>query len=126
MKNATPTEEFFIKMDGSANHRQMSKIRMLVEEYDKFTKKKPNEDDEESLELYYNTMQEKFNKLIDDCNKIKIGNIVTINRLIETSFGIDKNTNQYSKSGEKSNMCRKMLNTLYRMNKDKFLINFVA
>ena len=125
MKNAVPTEDFFVKMQGRAHDRQLSKIRKLVEEYDKFTKKKPSEDDEELLKLYYNTMQEKFNKLIEDCNKIKIGNIVTINRLIETALGIDKSANQHRKKGENANLCRKMLNTLYKMNKQKFLINFL-
>lgn len=125
IKNTTPTEDFFIKMVGTANNRQMSKIRTLVEEYDKFSKKKPDDNDEDALILYYDTMQDKFNKLIDDCNKIKIGNIVTINRLIETSLGIDKTGNRFIKSKEYSSMCRKMLNTLYKMNKNKFLMNFI-
>ena len=125
VKNATPTEDFFIKKHGRAHDRQLSKIRKLVEDFDKFTKNKPNEDDKEALEIYYYDVQNRFSKLIEDCQKIKIGNIVTINRLIETSLGIDKHGNQYQKKGENTNMCRKMLNTLYRMNSQKFLANFV-
>lgn len=126
VNETTPTEDFFIKINGQPNKRQISKIRKLVEEYDKYVKtnKPKNLDDDSEVLLYYNNLEERFNKLIENCQKIKIGNIVTINRLIETALGIDKGNNQYKKKGENSSICRKMLNTLYRMNSEKFLINF--
>lgn len=126
MKNATPTEKFFIKINGQPNKRQISKIRKLVDDYDKYVKYNQPKDinDENDMLIYYNNLEIRFNKLIDSCKKIKIGNIVTINRLIETAFGIDKGNNQYQRKGENSSMCRKMLNTLYKMNPEKFLTNF--
>lgn len=126
MKDTTPTEKFFIKINGQTNKRQISKIRNLVEEYDKYVKcNQPKDtDDEDSMIIYYNNLETRFNQLIENCQKIKIGNIVTINRLIETALGLDKGNNQYQRKGENSSMCRKMLNTLYKMNSEKFLINF--
>jgi hypothetical protein len=126
VKNATPTEEFFIKINGQTNKRQISKIRKLVDDYDKYVKYNQPKDtnDDEDMLIYYNNLELRFTQLIDNCQKIKIGNIVTINRLIETALGIDKGNNQYQKKGKNSSMCRKMLNTLYKMNTEKFLINF--
>lgn len=122
--NCIDTKEFFIKMNGRTDARKISKIREMVEEYDNFIKNNhvPIEDDEK-IE-YYNQIKKMFEKLIERCSKIKTNNLITYNRLIETSLGIDKNSNQYSKRGDNSRMCRKMLNTLYNINSDKFLSNF--
>ena len=68
---------------------------------------------------------EESNVLLDELNKIKIGNIVTINRLIETSLGLETGVGASKKLiGVNTRYTRKMLNCLYKMNKDKFLINF--
>lgn len=124
-KETTPTEDFFIKIKGRTDARKISKIRSLVEEYDKYSKVPPEDNtDDEVMMLYYKDLEDKFNHLIDECRKIKIGNLITINRLIETSLKLDTNGNRYSKKGENAKFCRKMLNTLYNMNKEKFLENF--
>ena len=122
--NAIPTKDFFIKMQGKANDRQMSKIRKLVEAYDGYIK-------------YYtlNCNDNNYNvgdmvgisrEILDKLCKIKIGNVITINRLIETALGLETNNNRslFYKDGQK--YTRKMLNLLYKMDKNKFLNNFIC
>ena len=116
--NTTPTKDFFIKMVGKPNHHQITKIKRMVNEYDLFIK---NHRDEEN----YQKILEEFDKLVENVKKIKVGNLVTINRLIESALGLE---NPYGRPIDKSTSkyTRKMLNLLYKMNKDKFLNNFVS
>ena len=78
-----PTEHFFIKMKGKPNNRQMTKIRSIIEEYDNYVKQCyiSNLDSEVLKEC----IMERTKILIHDMSSIKIGNIITINRLIEMS-----------------------------------------
>lgn len=123
-ENTIPTEEFFVKMDGVGNNRQMAKIRLLVEEYDSYVKELLLSYEEN--EVAYENFIEKSHEIIEKLKSIKIGNIITINRLIETSLNIDKyNNNKHTRNHNDSKYTRKILNLLYRMNKDKFLINFI-
>lgn len=118
-----PTEQFFIKMDGYANNRQMSKIRQIIEDYDYYIKNVQANtflDDDTSTELIVN----KSKMVLDELSKIKVGNIVTINRLIETSLGIESKNNSSIYYNKSQKYTRKMLNCLYKMNKEKFLLNF--
>lgn len=118
-----PTSEFFVKMNGKPNNRQMSKIRSLIEKYDLFAKSIHIAEMDE--EIIAEKLISETNILLDELNKIKIGNIVTINRLIETSLGLETGVGASKKLiGTNTRYTRKMLNCLYRMNKDKFLINF--
>ena len=121
---ARPMTDFFIKMDGYGNNRQMSKIRELVEIYDGYTKKFAicNSNDDDSVYKIIDIS----NEILDKLSKIKIGNIVTINRLIETAFGIETNNNKSLYYKESQKYTRKMLNLLYKMDKNKFLINFIC
>ena len=121
--STTPTEEFFIKMNGKPNNRQMSKIRTLIEKYDLFTKSiHVSESDEEVIA---DKLIIESNALLDELRKMKIGNIVTINRLIETSLGLETGIGASKRLiGTNTRYTRKILNYLYKMNKDKFLINF--
>ena len=121
-KNSIPTKEFFIKMNGKATAKHVSKIRKLVEEYDIFVKKHYNDFDDEAFIIKFNEVTESFYQSIGG---VKINNIITINRLIETALSIDSPNNaSSSKLHEGSKYCRRMLNTLYKTNKDKFLMNF--
>lgn len=123
--DTVPTSNFFIKMKGRANDRQMTKIMRIVQEYDSFVKtakiKYSDNDNESSFQIC-----EKSKEVLEDISKIKIGNIITINRLIEISLGLDSNEGSSRKrkySPEK--YTRKILNILYKTNKEKFLINFI-
>lgn len=118
-----PTEEFFIKMKGRANNKQMTKIMQIIQDYDSFVKntkiKYSNEDECNSL------ICEKSNEVLESMKKIKIGNIVTINRMIEIALALSSEegaskTRKYSPE----KYSRKILNLLYKSNKDKFLLNF--
>lgn len=122
--NTRPTRDFFIKIKGEGNRRQMSKIRQLVEIYDKYMK-------------YYiiNCGCHNYNvmdmvnisrEILDRLCKIKIGNIVTINRLIETAFGMETNSNRSLFYNESRKYTCKTLNLLYRMDKNRFLDNFIC
>lgn len=121
--NTTNTSDFVIKMDGYGNNRQISKIYNLIENYDNYVKsvKTKGLDEEES----YNLILDKSNKLLEQLNKIKVGNIVTINRLINIAFGLESNVG-VNKSSQRQGIkhTRKILNYLYKMNKEKFLMNF--
>jgi hypothetical protein len=119
--NTTPTEDFFIKMNGYGNNRQMSKIREIVEGYDTYIKqviKMELVDSEFFMEI-----SDETSKIINELKKIKVGNIITFNRIIETALGLEKNRNKdYYKVDNK--YTRKLLNLLYKANKEKFLLNF--
>ena len=121
--DTTPTSEFFVKMNGKPNNRQMSKIRSLIERYDNFVKSLHITESNE--EIIAEKLVEESRDLLKELDKIKIGNIVTINRLIETSLGLETGVGASKKLiGTTTRYTRKMLNCLYKMNKDKFLINF--
>lgn len=120
--NTTPTENFFIKMDGHASCRQMTKIRKLVEEYDGFIKYNHSRlfDDD-----FYSEFEKVTEQFMKNVRRVKISNISTINRLIETALCMDKdNNNPLYKKHSGAKHARRLLNTLYQMNKDKFLSNF--
>ena len=122
--NSKPIEHFFIKMDGYGNNRQMSKIREIIEEYDNYIKHNKIVVDE--TEDFTVEMVNKSNDVLDKLSKIKVGNIITINRLIETSFGLEQNNNKSLSYKKGQKYTRKMLNMLYKMNKKKFLMNFIC
>ena len=119
-------ESFFIKMNGKANDKQMTKIMQLVQDYDSFVR---------NLKIKYTDDEEEYNKLIcekskevtESMKKIKINNIITMNRLIEIALGISNEEGSSKRrkySPEK--YTRKILNLLYKTNKEKFLLNFVS
>lgn len=121
--NTIPTSDFFIKMNGKPNNRQMSKIHSLIEKYDSYVKSLYASESNEEVIIEKMSLESK--RLLDELNKIKIGNIVTINRLIETSLGLETGIGASKKiSKANSKYTRKMLNYLYKMNKEKFLLNF--
>lgn len=118
-----PTDEFFIKMNGKPTNSIMTKIRILAEEYDKAIKSsflKYNNDDD----MYILNLKESTDHFLNNLKKIKVGNIITINRLIEISLGLEKSNNNYKRSQQSTKYARKILNTIYRMDRDKFLTNF--
>lgn len=120
-----PTSKFFIKMSGEANRRQISKMMKIIEEYDASIKaaKINISDSEEYLKFLY----ERHAEIVDELSKVKVKNIVTINRLIEVSLGISKETGiSKSRLYNPEKYTKKILNLLYKVDKEKFLSNFVA
>lgn len=116
---------FFIKMNGKANDRQMSKIRIIIEDYDSFIKQL-NIDHSDDNELYEQKLMSKSKDVLSELKKIRIGNIITINRLIETALGLEKQNVNPSCYKTATKYTRKTLNLLYKMNRSKFLSNFIC
>ena len=102
----------------------MTKIMSIIVEYDNYvktTKLKYNDDSETCSDL----LVAKSKEVVEQLQKIKIGNIVTINRLIEVALSLDTGVGNSKKiSINPSKYTRKVLNLLYKMDKDKFLLNF--
>ena len=123
--NTVPTKDFFIKMQGEANRRQMSKIQKLAESWDECIKYYATsfKNDNDTFFSVVGTSEE----IIGELSKIKIGNIVTINRLIELSLGLSNEVGaSFRRKYDPSKYTRKVLNLLYKSNKDKFLANFIV
>lgn len=116
--NIIETHMFLVpKPHGTAKATQMSKIRKLIEEYDAFVKLNIlycHEIDD------YFIIEEKTQEVMDRISSIKMSP-VTIRRLIETSLGIEKNTPSNKRYTKATKYTRKMMNILYRTNKEKFL-----
>lgn len=124
--NAIPTLDFFIKMNGKANDRQITKIQKLVNSYNSFIMANHNRLDEMSFWIEFDEKTDIFTKEI---KKIKIGNEITINRLIEIALSVEKencNAKCQKKYSDASKYSRRMLNTLYQQNPNKFLSNFIT
>lgn len=119
-KGCMDTKEFFVKMIGKADNKQMSKIRKIIEDYDLFVKNLVGlDDDEMCMEL-----EDKHTSVMLELNKIKIGNMITINRIIETALDLDVLSNKKSVNKTNVKYTRKFLNCLYKMDKQRFLLNF--
>ena len=124
--NTIPTKNFFIKMQGRPNDKQMSVIMSLVKEYDdcvKATNTAPPKTDDE----YVFTIVEKANAILEKLQAINVRNVLTINRLIEVALGLSSeigvsNRRKYNPA----KYTRKLLNLLYKTNKDRFLANFIG
>ena len=84
-----------------------------------------SEKEHEELKLLTEKLIKETNVLLDKLQKIKIGNIVTINRLIETSLGFANGVGASKKLLDAySKPSKRILNFLYKLDKERFLINF--
>ena len=115
------TYAFFQKIKGKANEKQMSKIRVIVKEYDGYVTKNLiyGEDNQES----FNNVLNKTEEIITTLQGMKLS-AVTMNRLIETSLGIVGRVREDRQYIDATKYTTRTLNILYRMDKDKFLSNF--
>ena len=123
--NTIPTSEFFIKMNGKPNHKQMTKIMSIVNDYDGYVKNLNMRSNIDSNE-YNRMITEKSISVVEEVSRIKIKNIVTINRLIETALSLKVKTSRASSTDKNCKYTRKLLNLLYKTNREKFLDNFVS
>ena len=124
--NTVPTKDFFIKMQGRPNDKQMSAIMSLVKEYDDCVKSSnvtpPKTDDE-----YVFTLIEKANTILEKLQAINVRNVLTINRLIEVALGLSSEIGvSQRRKYNPAKYTRKLLNLLYKTNKDRFLANFIS
>ena len=122
--NTIPTKEFFIKMHGDANRRQMTKVQHLAEYWDGYIKNYAMSKNDNNA---FFCMVDVSREVVDEISKIKIGNIVTINRLIELALGLSNEVGaSHKRLYDPSKYTRKVLNLLYKSNKEKFLTNFIG
>ena len=124
--NTVPTKEFFIKMNGEANRRQMTAIMELVKEYDNYVKSF-NANPPKSEDEYVFTIIEKAEAILEKLKSINVRNVLTINRLIEVALGLSNEVGaSYKRQYDPAKYTRKLLNLLYKYNKDTFLANFIV
>lgn len=75
---------------------------------------------------YVDSLAEIAKNTLDQISHMKIGNKKTINRLIEIALGIGKKyAGRDFKLKNPQKYARKILNTVYQYNHEKFLSNFV-
>jgi hypothetical protein len=117
------TLEYVHKIDGYGHYRQQMKILKIIESYDNFVKyTKANCNDNQ---IAVNLVIEKFETTIFELKKIKIGNINTINKLILIALNMKENIGTNKPLQVKGRrLARRILNCLYKMNKEKFIKNF--
>ena len=58
-------------------------------------------------------------------SKVKVNNLVTINRLVESALGLENDGKGRPIDKSAVKFTRKMLNVLYKTNREKFLNCFV-
>ena len=114
------TRDFFVHMIGKANQYQLSTVRKIVEEYDRYVQYHQFETEEQIEDLIIKT-----EIMLVKMKEIKINNILVINRLIATALGIEGKTHTNHRARNASKHAKQMLNILYRYDKEKFLINFI-
>lgn len=124
--NTIPTKDFFIKMHGRPNDKQMSAIMGLVKEYDDCVKAynivPPKTEDE-----YAFTIIEKADAILEKLQTINVRNVLTINRLLEVALGLSSEIGvSHRRKYNPAKYTRKLLNLLYKTNKDRFLANFIG
>lgn len=115
-----PTEDIFIWEKGRANSYHVSKLRQLVEEYSNWVKQKSpsliDDNNEDILMEYYLKNEE----IISNIKKVKMSRI-TMNHLIGSCLGIDNRIPKKYRYQQASKYTRKMLNLLYKADKEMFL-----
>lgn len=114
------TTEFFVHMIGKPTDTHISKIRKIVEEYDRYVQYHVFDTEEQMEDLLIKT-----EKMLERMKEMRITNILTINRLIATALGIEGKTHTNQRYRSATKHAKQMLNILYRYDKEKFLINFV-
>lgn len=123
-KHSIDTTEFFIYQSGPANNRQMGKIRKIVEDYDAYTRRimiliKETSDPMDSAD-YIELLNVKTEEVLRELQGKKIS-FVTMNRLISSALGIDNGVRNDRKYNNATKYTRKILNLLYKCDKEKFL-----
>lgn len=118
------TKEFYIPFAGWADNRQMGKVRKIIEEYDSWTKLHIRSKNYYFDDIYcMDEFKEKSQEVIDKIRSYRISNI-TMNRLVGTALDVDRGVRNDKKYKSASKYVRKMLNIMYRYDKEKFLLCF--
>jgi hypothetical protein len=108
-------------MNGWADTRQISKIRLMIEEYDSYVTKAMMYAEKETG--YYELIIQKTRELQESIATMKIS-AVTMNRLIGTCLGVIGKANTNTQYDEASKYISRTFNLMYQTDKEKFLRNF--
>lgn len=122
-RNTIPTEDFFVKIRGRSNSRQISKVAKLAQEYDSYVRSNILFfQNDERMDEYIETTRNFYNSIAN----IKIRNLPTMNRIIESALKIDTmpDRRKNDKHLELNKYCRIILKALFRVDKERFLLNF--
>ena len=74
---------------------------------------------------YNQLLLEKSRGVFDEISKVKINNLITINRLVETALSLKMKSSSKSGIDKGCRYSRKILNLLFKTNRSKFLSNFI-
>lgn len=118
-KNWIPMENFFVYQKGDSNRRQIGKLHALANKC-KYEIYLISHDKDLSDYVKYVFILETYDDIIDKIRGMKISK-KTMNRLIETCIGVDKNM-AGNRQVSKSNLT--LLTLLYNSNPKEFLLNF--
>lgn len=116
------TYQYFKKIDGRANSRQMSKVRSIIEGYDNFIRNNimyVDNDDDDGFDI----ILEKTRSVLEEIGSMKIS-AQTMNRLIETCLGVMGRTNTDKQYSDATKYITRTFNILYQTDKQRFLQNF--
>lgn len=122
-RSTIPTEDFFVKMIGKSNERQVSKIVRLAAEYTHYITENQGRLNEVGFADELLTRTEQFYAAVA---KIKIGNPVTMNRIVEAALNLNTITNKgkdYRHLGIHK-YGKLILKALYKTKPEMFLANF--
>lgn len=124
--NIIDTEEFLMPIKGRADHRQVGRIRQIVENYDSWVRNNiyASEKNDNAEKDFWDEYIEKTNQVIEQIKGFKISKI-TLHRVIRVALGIDCRIKDEKRYKSSSKYTRKLLNIMYRVNKEEFLSNFV-
>ena len=81
---------------------------------------------DEDFELKIEYMEQLYNDMCSKLSKIKITNDKTFNRLIEMAFSTENHFNSKAEKNAYSRCSRTLLKLLFRMDKERFIKNFLT
>lgn len=126
--DTTPTEEFFIRMEGKPQRDTMSKIQKIIFEYCDTIQAKLIQADDNEIAQY--DVEKATTKMLDKLRAVRTKNRRTINRIIEIVLDINnvKSNSKLNKgiAARYTKYGRQILNCLYKADPQKFLENFVS
>ncbi len=120
-----PNEDYFIWESGNANSRKMGKVRTLVESFDNWVKANSGAISNGDPEIQ-EQMVMRCNDVVENIKGMNLS-YITVNHLVSSALDVGRYTLSTDNDGkEVIKITRKILNMLYRANKDSFLRCFRA
>ena len=121
-----PTEDFFVKVEGRADWRTTNRILQVIIDYSNNLKR--------DLVQQWGDPDDAVNKIAQDMEiaverlkSLRFKNNKAINRMIQSALDLESSRDKVHKHLQRKNAkySRQILNCLYRMDKQRFLSNFV-